>query len=106
MVKKEVIDLSNAELLKEGYVYNEFSNQVNRMLLGLSYAGVDVPISVRGTTSQIEAFFNALSNERRYMTSYVKHGLDNSRTLNNRHRLMDAVKNFEKETGLRWPFKN
>jgi len=106
MSEKIVIDLNDSKLLEEGYVYNRFSNQVNRMLLGLMYAGVDIPIAVKGATSQVEAFFKALNGEKRYMTSYLKHGLDNDRTLSSRHRLMNAVKDFEKETGLRWPFKN
>ena len=40
------------------------------------------------------------------MDSYIKHGLGDERTLSDRHRLMRAIENFERETGLRWPFKN
>ena len=61
--------------------------------------------SVRGTPSQIRTFKDALRGEQRYMQSFMKHGLADSRTLNNRYRLERAVSGFEKETGLKWPLK-
>ena len=99
------IDFSNPNLA-EGYVYSDFSQQVNSLLLGLHYAGIDLPVRIRGTQNQVDSFFDALKNEKKYMDSYVKNGLNNSRTLGLRHRLERAVASFEKETGLRWPFKN
>ena len=105
---RTVIDLNakaTPELAEGGY-YSQFSLKVNDALLGLYYAGISQPLSLKGTPTQIESFTKALSREKKYMDSYLENGLNDSRTLNNRHNLMDAVKRFEQETGLRWPYKN
>jgi hypothetical protein len=64
-----------------------------------------IPARFRGTSSQLSSFARALGNERRYLQSFEKHGLGDPRTLNNRHKLETAVANFERETGIKWPFK-
>jgi hypothetical protein len=61
--------------------------------------------SVRGTPSQVRTFKDALRGEKRYAQSFMKHGLSDSRTLNNRYALEKAISGFEKETGLKWPLK-
>lgn len=100
-----IIDLTDSAL-EEAYIFSDFSHKVGALMQDLYYAGIDIPLTVRGTTDQVESFFQALRNEKRYMDSYTKYGLNDSRTLNNHHKLMGAVSQFEKETGLRWPFKN
>jgi len=105
MSDKMVIDLTDRSLT-EVYVYSRFSNQVNTLLQGLYQAGIDIPLTVRGSQNQVESFFQSLRGEKRYMDSYIKYGLNDPRTLNNRANLMDSIKNFERETGLHWPFKN
>ena len=60
---------------------------------------------VRGTPSQIASFGDALSQEKRYMETFLKHGLSDPRSFRTRHELEGAVANFEKETGIKWPFK-
>jgi len=87
-------------------LYNKFAGQLEQLLLSLYQAGMDVPINITGTSSQIDAFTRALAGEKRYLDSYLKHGLTDTRTLGSRHKLGGAVKKFETETGLRWPFKN
>ncbi len=106
MEEKQVIDLRNPGLLNEAYLYNDFSKKVREMLLGLIYSGINVPISVVGSTSQVDSFFKALNGEKKYMESYVKNGLNDSTTLRSKYALDRSVKGFEKETGLKWPFKN
>jgi len=106
MVSDTLVINLNDPLLKEIKVYTQFRNQVNNLLLDLYYAGVELPVSIRGTQSQVETFFNALRKEKNYMDSYMKYGLDDSVTLRNRHKLDRSVHDFERETGLKWPFKN
>lgn len=103
--EKVIIDF-NDPLLREGIIYTQFVKQVNDLMLSLINANIDVPVALRGTQAQVDSFFDALRRERRYMNSYVKHGLNDPKTLNYRHRLDGAVGRFEKETGLKWPFKN
>lgn len=69
--------------------------------------GRDTPsILVKGTRSEIDAFANTLTREKRYLESYQKHGLDDPRTLKNKGKLENAVRKFERETGLQWPFRD
>jgi len=63
------------------------------------------PTQVRGTQSEVNSFMKALERERGYMQSYKNHGLGDKRTYNNKYRLDQAVRNFEEETKLKWPFK-
>jgi len=66
-------------------------------------AGAD--LRVKGTRSEIESFMDALNNEKKYMQAYKRHGLTDPATLRQKHKLDFAVSSFEKETGLKWPFK-
>ena len=60
---------------------------------------------VRGTKSQVRKFMQALKGEKRYADSYIRHGLADKRTLNNRYKLERAISAFEKDTGIKWPLK-
>lgn len=60
---------------------------------------------VKGTRKQVDSFMKALRGEKRYMDSYIKNGLTDTKTLNNRYALEKAIANFEKETGIKWPIK-
>ena len=61
--------------------------------------------TVRGTNSQINSFARALAGESSHMLAFMKHGLDDPRTMRSRHKLERAVSGFERETGLKWPIK-
>jgi len=87
-------------------VYSKFAGQVRGALLDLYFAGMDVPLKLVGTSSQIDSFMTSLQREKRYMDAYLKYGLNDLRTLGSRHDLMRAIEAFETETGLRWPFTN
>jgi len=102
--KKTVIDFTDRQLNER--MYSKFASDMRSLMLDLHFMGLDVPLTVKGTQQQVEAFFQALKGEKRYMDSYLKYGLGDQRTMSNRHDLMGAVRGFEKETGLRWPFKN
>lgn len=56
-----------------------------------------------GTPTQISAFGNALSKEKKYMETFLKHGLNDPRSFATHAELNKAVANFEKETGIKWP---
>ena len=102
--EKIIIDLTDNSLNE--YVYSDFSRQVNRLLQGLYQAGIDIPLAVRGSQDQVESFFDSLKKEKRYMDSYMKHGLNDTKTMRSKRYLEKSVRRFETETGLRWPFKN
>jgi hypothetical protein len=108
LIKNNTIHLNNRDghLLITERVYSQFAGKVRDMMMDLYFAGMDVPISLIGSQSQVQSFMQSMSHEKRYMDSFMKHGLNDSRTLDSRHDLMQAVKAFERETGLRWPFTN
>jgi|TARA_R110002153_G_scaffold162529_1_gene315083 hypothetical protein len=105
-IVKDKINLNNLGKPLTEIVYTKFSNQVRSALLDLYYGGFDIPMRLLGTTSQINSFMKTLSGEKRYMDSYLKNGLDDPKTMSSKYSLATSVKRFEKETGLRWPFKN
>jgi hypothetical protein len=87
-------------------VFSQFAGDVRMMLLSLYDAGIDVPIHLVGRSEQIDSFMTALKKEKRYMDSYMRNGLDSHKTMSSKYQLDSAVKQFEYETGLKWPFKN
>lgn len=107
MLKKIHLDLNhknNISLTED--VTSQFANDIYMLMQSL-YAGAapDLKVSVGGNPAQITAFFTALKREKRYMDSYIKHGLNDAQTMYNEFQLQDSVRQFEFETGLKWPFK-
>ena len=105
MKEEKIIINLNEPILNEG-TYSKFAGQVQKMMWMLYDAGMDIPISIIGSPNQVSSFMDSLKREKRYMDSYMKNGLSDPKTLNNRYELERSVKKFELETGLRWPFKN
>jgi hypothetical protein len=99
------IDLNAAKKdeLNEDYL-GQFGAAVG-MLLKTITQGYEVPVSVRGSETDIKKFVNVLRGERRYMSDFNKYGLDHDSTYSSKYKLDGAVKEFEKSTGLKWPFK-
>ena len=90
--------------------------QVNEFFIGLLgwtikgimnslFGGSSVPVTVKGTQSQVRDFARVLGREKKYLENYKKFGLDNPQTYKSRFSLDSAVKKFERGTGLKWPFK-
>ena len=63
------------------------------------------PSKIKGTRREVDSFTSALSGERRYMQAYKRHGLNDPRTYDSKYLLDDAIRNFERTTKLKWPFK-
>ena len=90
--------------LNEGYL-SAFGAQIE-LLLKIMFGGFPrIPVSIRGTGSQIDTFIKTLSKEKRYMDAFNRHGLGDKRTFGSKYKLDSAVQNFEKTTGLAWPLK-
>jgi|TARA_R110000765_G_scaffold143709_1_gene245430 hypothetical protein len=104
-MEKTVIDLTAGDKLNER-IYTKLGVAIQDMLLGLSLAGFDVPVSIKGTNKQLAAFYGAINGEKRYMDAYNQYGLNDPHTFKNKHTLDRAIRQFENETGIRWPFKN
>ena len=79
---------------------------IMQIMLGASQAGIKFrPVTVRGTRNELSSFAATLGREKRYIEAYNKFGLDDPRTYKSKFRLSKAIKDFQRKTGLRWPFK-
>jgi len=63
------------------------------------------PITLKGKKTDISSFYQTLSREKKYMEHYMDHGLNDPRTIKNRALLDKSVAQFERKTGLKWPFE-
>jgi len=102
----QVIDLSvarNGEV-NESYLV-ALGHRIKFALQRMFNPGAGGSMKVRGNKREIASFYAALKSEKRFMDSFMKHGLDDARTNKSASALKRAVKKFERDTGLRWPFK-
>ena len=76
-----------------------------QMIMKRMFGGANVPVSVTGTKKQISSFKQALGHEAKYLKAMRKHGLDNPSSHVSKTALDRAVKGFESDTGIVWPFK-
>ena len=53
----------------------------------------------------MDSFKSALGNEAKYLKSMKRYGLDKPETLKTKAQLDRAIKSFERDTGIKWPFK-
>ena len=106
-ITEYVIDFAE---LRENKLYESFLaafGNITKMILGRMFGTSDLylPVSVRGTSSEVKAFAGALGSEKRYLDAYKKHGLNDPRTHRSKSMLKRAVDKFTRATGLKWPFK-
>jgi len=90
-------------LLNESYLAM-FGGAIETILGGM-FGGRSVPVSVSGTRKQVNSFKSALGSEARYLKAIKRHGLQDPKVLSDKTKLDRAIRNFEKETGITWPFK-
>ncbi|MAK56331.1 MAG: hypothetical protein CML17_10895 [Pusillimonas sp.] len=108
MEDKIIIDLEEAKLLKEySASLVSFGAKIKKMLYNMfSDSGESFTnFYVKGKRPDVITFGAALASEKKYMDSYLKHGLNDPRVLKNRYSLERSIKNFERETGIKWPLK-
>jgi len=103
--KKEVLilDLTNENKpINESFlrIFGYFLRSVLGKIFGLN----NIDFKIRGEKSKVESFVKAVSREASYMKAVEKHGLKNPTTYKNKSKLNSAIKSFEKETGIKWPF--
>jgi hypothetical protein len=73
-------------------------------LLKAMFGGYKVPVNIRGSRAEVESFASALGGEKRYIDAAKRYGLDHPTTYKNKAKLETAIKGFEKDTGLVWPY--
>ena len=100
-----VLDLEKlkSNQLDEGYL-SMFGAWIEYFLNGL-FGGWTPPVAVKGSQRDVEAFARALSGEKRYIETARRYGLDHPTTYKNKAKLDNAIRGFEGDTGIKWPFK-
>ena len=98
------INLSEGQLTES---FLEMFGSTVKLILGRMFGsgGPFPPGTVTGTPSQISSFEKALVANKRYIDSYISHGLNNPSTYRCKYQLQSAVNSFQRETGIQWPFR-
>ena len=98
------IDLNQKQLTES---FLEMFGSTVKLILGRMFGseGIFPAGTVTGTPSQIAAFESALVANKRYIDSYINHGLNNPSTYRCKYQLQSAVNSFKRETGIQWPFR-
>ncbi len=99
------IDFTKANHLNESFLLM-FGTAIKLILQRMFGQDVYLPkMSISGTPEQMETFIKTLAGEKRYFDSYVRYGLNDPRTYQDRYKLQASVNEFERNTGIKWPFK-
>lgn len=105
-IEEIVIDfnqLRNPEL-RESFL-RAFGFMVKGILSRMFGGNTPPKAKVRGTPSEIRSFAKALGSERDYLKTLRDYGLDNPRSVRSKSVLRKRVSDFERKTGLKWPFE-
>lgn len=99
------IDLSAARNNQVNESWLRMFGSVVKMLMGHMFGGTSMPVRIKGSKQEVRAFAKTLSREKNYLKAWTKYGLDNPQTFRSKYKLNQAVKGFERVTGIKWPFK-
>ena len=110
-LSEQTVDLgaSRSGILNESWL--RMFGGITKMILGKMFdpgftpSAAPMP-SFTGTRSEITSYASALGSEKSFLDAFKKHGLDDPRTYKSKVRLDKSIKEFEKTTGLTWPFKS
>ena len=97
------LDALKRRSLDEGLL-GMFGSWIEYFMRGI-FGGWAPNIQVKGSKSDVEAFARAINGEAKYMDAVRRYGLDHPTTYKNKAKLDNSVKNFERDTGIKWPFK-
>tara|TARA_R100001510_G_C7641086_1_gene198705 strand:+ start:1012 stop:1353 length:342 start_codon:yes stop_codon:yes gene_type:complete len=96
-------ELKNGKL-EEFNVLGQMGSAI-KLIMQQMFGGAAIPVTVRGNRGDVKSFARTIGREKRYMDAYRKYGLNDPRTYKSRFKLNKAVRDFERRTRLKWPFK-
>tara|TARA_R100001129_G_scaffold33750_2_gene22824 strand:+ start:199 stop:534 length:336 start_codon:yes stop_codon:yes gene_type:complete len=103
MMTPIVIDLTQKNELDESWL-RMFGENIKGILKAI-FGNVSIPMQVKGSQSDVRSFVRALHGEKKFISTLKRYGLDNPRTYRSRASLNQATSAFERQTGIKWPFK-
>ena len=98
-----VIDFTNKDMMNESWL--KMMGFGIKSLLGAMFGGSSIPVTVKGSASDVKAFSKTLGSEKKYMDNWRRYGLDNPNTYKSKYKLDKASNEFTRKTGIKWPFK-
>ena len=107
MEEKIIIDLEELKMLNESLSLIRFGAKVKKMLYYMfapSGTGFG-QFYLKGGAGDVQTFAAVLASEKSYMDAFLKNGLNDPAVLKSRYALEKSVRNFEQQTGIKWPFK-
>ena len=103
MMAPVVIDLTQKNELDESWL-RMFGENIKGILKAM-FGNVSIPLQIKGSRTDVNSFVNAMHRERDFISTLKRYGLDNPRTYKSRANLNQATSAFERQTGIKWPFK-
>tara|TARA_R100000152_G_C6759843_1_gene183833 strand:- start:437 stop:796 length:360 start_codon:yes stop_codon:yes gene_type:complete len=101
-----IIDLGTARRGEVNEIFLGAFGRIIKMLMGSIFgSGTAIPVKIKGTPAEIKSFTTVLGREKKYMKTAAKYGLNDPRTYKDKFKLRKKVSDFERKTGLKWPFK-
>ena len=99
------INFNKLRKLDEGVMIflRTWVSRILKILLGDSLA---VPVKITGTPAEVRSFVTAMKREKSYVEAYRNYGLNDPNTFRTKANLRKAVSNFERTTGVKWPFEH
>ena len=104
-LQKIVIDLDEVKSnkLNESFLAM-FGGWVEKILDSM-FGGYVLPAQIKGSKKDVESFAKAIGGEKSYIDAVRRYGLDHPTTYKSQAKLNNAIKNFERDTGITWPFR-
>jgi len=100
-----VIDLEKLKSQEMNEIFLAQLGGAIEMILGFMFDNQPKSFSITGVPKDVKAFAGALGGEKKFIEAARKYGLNHPATYKNKAKLNNAIKKFEKQTGITWPFK-
>ncbi len=88
----------------ENFNVTDIANGIRTVVTALSGMGPIPNLSISGTSSQISSFVELIAREKHLYDAYTRNGLGDPRTHQSQVQLRYAAAQFERETGIKYPF--
>tara|TARA_Y100000034_G_scaffold34092_1_gene41781 strand:+ start:885 stop:1220 length:336 start_codon:yes stop_codon:yes gene_type:complete len=98
-----VIDLTQKNNIDESWL-SMFGEQIKAILKAM-FGSAGIPVQVRGTKPDVASFVDSLRQEKKYIEAVNRYSLNSPRTYRSKAELDRATSQFERDTGIKWPFK-
>lgn len=99
------IDLGAGKRGEVNEIFLQSFGWIVKSILRSMFGGSSIPVNIKGSREEISSFAKTLGREKKYMKAVAKYGLNDPRIYKDKYKLRKAVANFERTTGIKYPFK-